>query len=66
MSHEILNNLNDDDNKSENSDDTNKEASDGESDTTLLSNTATCKNASPADIRKLLSVPSKKKSPEKE
>ena len=57
MLHELLSNFDDDEsNESKNSDDANEEASDGESDTTLLVNTV-----SPADIRKLLSIPSKKR-----
>ena len=66
MLHKLLNNLDKGNNESENSDNANDEASNRDSDTTLLVNTATCKNVSPVEIRKLASVPSKKKSPEKE
>ena len=63
MLHDILSTMSDDDDGK--SDDNKNESSDEESESTLLVNTATCKNVSPADIRKLLSVPETKKSPNK-
>ena len=64
MLHDLLSTISNDDN-STNYNESNYESSDEESKATLLVNTATCKNISPVDIRKLLLVPKKKKPPNK-
>ena len=65
MLHELRSAL-DDDKASDNSSlAADKTSEDEENESTLLVNSATWKDASPADIRKLLSTPSKKKLPNK-
>ena len=65
MLHDLLNALAD--NKEEsNSQEADNSASDQEaSDSTLLVNSSICKDVSPADVRKLMSMPSSKKPPDK-
>ena len=63
MLHDLLSTMSDDDNSK--SIDNKNESSDEESEATLLVNAATCKNVSPADIRKLSLAPEKKKPPNK-
>ena len=64
MLHDLLSNMSD----KEESSNENRERNDSleeESKATLLVNSTIYKNVSPADIRKLISVPKKKKSPDK-
>ena len=64
MLHDLVSATSNDDYHCSNNDGSN-ELSDEESEATLLVNTTTCKNVSPSDVRKLMSVSEKKKPPDK-